>query len=220
MKLLISQRESADVYGEAVDILEAAYVRFFAELGIPVRPVPNFLPDPAGAVADEEFDGLVLTGGGSIPPEYYRVPHAGRLQPHRDRTERELIGLCQKQGKPILAICRGMQYLNGLWGGKISRLDALKVPRPIRTDHPVKIAGEEWLVNQYHNDGIYLEDLAPGFTPLAVDEENGVAEAFTSKEERILAVQWHPERPFSSREAKEKTAALIKEFLKTGVEGN
>lgn len=72
------------------------------------------------------------------------------------------------------------------------------------------------MVNQYHNDGIMLEDLAPGFTPLAIDQENGVVEAFISGAKKILAIQWHPERPFASREAREKTTTLIREFLEQG----
>ncbi len=216
MKLLITQRESVDSYGSPVDSLEAAYTLYFAELGAQVQPVPNFLPDPEAAFAKEEFDALVLTGGGSLPPEFYRVPHSDRLQPDRDRTEKALVGLCQRRSKPILGICRGMQYLNALWGGKISKLDALSVSRPIREDHPVEIFGERWLVNQYHNDGIYLEDLAPAFVPLAIDRENGVVEGFASKEEKILAIQWHPERPFSAPETWEKTKKLIERFLATG----
>lgn len=216
MKLLITQRESMDGHGSPIDSLEAAYTLYFAELGAQVHPVPNFLPDPTGAFADEPFDGLILTGGGSLPPEFYHAPHTDPLQPHRDRTERELVELCRKQNKPVLAICRGMQYLNALRGGKLSRLDALKVPRPIAVDHPVEVAGEEWLVNQYHNDGIYLPDLAPAFTPLAIDRENGVVEGFVSEKKKILAIQWHPERPFSDPRSREKTQKLVQRFLMTG----
>lgn len=216
MKLLITQRESVDAYGTPIDILEATYVLYFAEIGVQVHPVPNFLQEPGKVFSNEGYDGLILTGGGSIPPEFYRIPHTEWLQSHRDKTERELITLCQKQDKPILAICRGMQYLNGLWGGKISHLDVLKVPRPIAVDHPVEVAGEEWLVNQYHKDGIYLADLAEGFSPLGIDRENGVVEAFTSKTEKILALQWHPERSFVSTDSKKKTTGLIQKFLTAG----
>ena len=214
MKLLITQRESADSYGSPIDSLEAAYTLYFSGLGAQVWPVPNFLPDPGAFLAGEKFNALVLTGGGSLPPEYYRIPHSDRLQPNRDRTEKALIALCREQGKPILGICRGMQYLNALWGGKISRLNALPVSRPIREDHPVEIFGERWLVNQYHNDGILREDLAPGLTPLAIDKENGVVEAFTAG--GILAIQWHPERPFSDQMTAEKTQKLVWRFLTTG----
>ena len=214
MRLLISQREAVDSYGAAVDTLEAAYTLYFAELGMTTWPVPNLLPDPERALAKESFDGLVLTGGGSLPPEHYHNPHTDRLQPNRDRTEGVLIDLCRQRQKPILGICRGMQHLNVLWGGRLSRLDGLKAPRTIRVDHPVEVMGEEWLVNQYHNDGILLEDLAPGLVPLAVDRENGVVEAFTAG--GILAIQWHPERPFSDPRARERTAGLVRKFLMTG----
>lgn len=117
MKLLITQRESTDAYGEDIDVLEAAYVRYFAELRIQVQPISNFLPDQGKSLIDEAFDGLVLTGGGYVSPEYYRQPHAHRRQPHRDQTEKTLIRLCRERARPILAICRGMQYLNGLYGG-------------------------------------------------------------------------------------------------------
>lgn len=216
MRLLISQRETVDAYGAAADILEAAYTLFFAGLGMETWPVSNFLPEPERALAEEKFDGLVLTGGGSLPPEYYRHPHTDCLQPHRDRTEQALIGLCRQRRKPILGICRGMQYLNVLRGGKLSRLSHLSVPRPIRVDHPVEVMGEEWLVNQYHNDGIFLRDLAPGLTPLAVDRENGIVEAFTA--EGILALQWHPERLFFDPKTRERTAGLVKKFFRQEME--
>ena len=214
MKLLITQRESVDAYGSAIDTLEAAYVSYFEELGIQITPVSNFLSDPEKTFSGESFDGLVLTGGGSLPPIYYRAPHADKLQPNRDRTEKALTVLCQKQGKPVLGICRGMQYLNALYGGKISCLNTLKTPRPVRIDHPVEMFGREWLVNQYHNDGIYLSDLASDLMPIAVDKENGVVEAFAAR--GILAFQWHPERAFFDPETKKKTSILIREFFKTG----
>ncbi len=215
MRALITQRESVDAHGEALDILEARYTVYFAGLEIAVCPVSNFLPElmpPLG----EPFDGLILTGGGDIPTRFYSGFRRGRTQPNRDRTEKRLLEFCLREKKPVLAICRGMQYINGLWGGKISVLDGLKAERPIGKDHPVEMGGETWLVNQYHNDGIYVQDLARGLTPLAVDWENQVVEAFTAERERILALQWHPERPFSCKEAQRKTSELIRKFFGLG----
>ena len=71
-------------------------------------------------------------------------------------------------------------------------------------------------MNQFHKDGIFTSDLASGLDILAVDRENGVVEAFTASEERILALQWHPERPFSDVRTQEKTAELIRHFLNIG----
>lgn len=216
MRALITQRESVDAHGEALDTLEARYTAYFAGLGITVRPVSNFMPELTPLLREEPFDGLILTGGGDIPTRFYSQPHAGGTQPNRDRTEEQLIEFCTREKKPILAICRGMQYINGLWGGKVSTLDGLKADRPIGKDHPVEIEGETWLVNQYHNDGIYVQDLARGLTPLAVDGKNQVVEAFTAERERILALQWHPERAFSCKGAQQKTTELIRKFFRLG----
>lgn len=216
MRALITQRESVDAHGEALDILEARYTAYFAGLGITVRPVSNFMSDLTPLLEEEPFDGLILTGGGDLPAELYSHPHGGGTQPNRDRTEKQLIEFCLREKRPILGICRGMQYLNGLWGGKISALDNLKAERLIGMDHPVELSGEQWLVNQYHNDGIFVRNLAEGLEPLAVDVENQVVEAFTAKEARVLGLQWHPERPFAAEEAQQKTAELIRTFFRLG----
>ncbi len=211
MRALISQREAADAYGELTDVLEARYTSYFARMGVEAYPVSNFLAHPERLLPEAEA--LILTGGGSLPSLFYREQRPEGGQPRRDETEQKLIARFREAGKPILAICRGMQYINALWGGKISRLDHLTVERPIRVDHLVEVAGEEWLVNQYHNDGIFFRDLARGLEPLAVDRENGVVEAFSVTGERILALQWHPERPFVDKRTEERTADMIRRFL-------
>lgn len=215
MKALITQREATSQYGEPIDVLEAAYVSYFSSLGISLQPVSNFFPDKGiSLLEDKAVNALILTGGGSLPPQFYRELRGPGEQLHRDETEQVLIKQFRELRKPILAICRGMQYINGLMGGKVSRLNSLRLPRPIKVDHPVELLGEQWLVNQYHNDGIFLADLAPDLEVLAVDRDNGVVEAFTVSGERILALQWHPERPFSDQGTREKTSKLIREFLK------
>ena len=214
MRALITQREAIDAHGELTDVLEARYVTYFAQMGVETYPVSNFSQNPEGLLPDAEL--LILTGGGSLPAWVYREQRPEGTQPHRDETERRLIMRFRDAGKPILAICRGMQYINALWGGKISRLNHMVVERPIRIDHPVEVAGEEWLVNQYHNDGIFLDGLADGLEPLAIDRENGVVEAFRVSGEWILALQWHPERPFADKRTEKQTGDMIRTFLRVG----
>lgn len=195
-------------------MLEARYVTYFAQMGIEVYPVSNFSPHPEALLPDADV--LILTGGGSLPSRFYREQRPEGTQPHRDETERRLIARFREAEKPILAICRGMQYINALLGGKTSRLDHLSVERPVRADHLVEVGGEKWLVNQYHNDGIFLDDLADGLEPLAIDVENSIVEAFRVSGEQILALQWHPERPYADRHTEKRTRDMIRIFLRLG----
>lgn len=205
MKLLITQRESVDSHGSPIDSLEASYTLYFAELGAQVRPVPNFLPDPETSLAEEEFDGLVLTGGGSLPPEFYRLPHSDRFQPDRDRTEKALIGLCRKQGKPILGICRGMQLINVALGGTLIQ-DLPPEQKIFHTSsqgdlvHPVfspegstlnGLYGPVFSVNSAHHQA--LDQLSDGLEAVAWSE-SGVVEAVELPGYPLLGVQFHPER--------------------------
>ncbi|MCR5260457.1 MAG: gamma-glutamyl-gamma-aminobutyrate hydrolase family protein [Candidatus Gastranaerophilales bacterium] len=198
MKALITQREVTDSYNVKCDMLESTYIPYFESIGINAVPVSNFQ-----TVTDIDTDLIILTGGGSIAKE----------QPNRDKTEKELFELAISKNLPILAICRGFQYINYLLGGKISKLDNLKIKRDIGKDHFVSIKNEKILVNNYHNDGIYTKDLAKGLKILALDEENDTVEAFTSEKYRILAVQWHPERKFSDEKSRGDTKNLIKKFI-------
>ena len=96
-----------------------------------------------------------------------------------------------------------------------SKLDCLKVSRPIGADHKVKnmLTGATLRVNNYHNDGILIENLTPRAEILYADEENRIVEAFTIKEAKIIALQWHPERNFEDITSKVQTKKLILNFL-------
>ena len=83
---LITQREGHNMYGKYTDVLEAAYVEFYESLGIRLRPVSNFTKN-FDEIVDEQFDLLIVTGGGTLHPRHYVEPHNAELQPHRDALE-------------------------------------------------------------------------------------------------------------------------------------
>jgi putative glutamine amidotransferase len=197
---LITQREIINQYKTSCDQLEKEYVTFFNSLGIELCPVSNFQEaNLKGA------DLLILTGGGSINKE----------QPNRDRLEKELfeqaIGKYGNKSIPVIGICRGMQYINILLGGKIDENAELKVKRPNCVDHNVKVGNEVIKVNNYHNDVIYVSNLADGLTVLAKDVENDTVEAFYKS--GILGIQWHPERSFENKKSEEYSINLIRDFI-------
>ena len=200
MQGIITQRQTKNKNGTDCDELEKDYIVFFEELGHSMTPVSNFQK------IDFNGDFLVLTGGGNIYAE----------QPERDKIEKHLFYDALKKGKPIIAICRGMQYINLMLGGQLSKNAELKTERPNRLDHKVIIKDREVMVNNFHDDVIFADQLSEKLKILALDKENDTVEAFYSDEMKILGVQWHPERAFNDDKDKEFSKNLIDNYLKNG----
>jgi putative glutamine amidotransferase len=179
--------------------------------GVPfVFPISS--PEDASYYIDQ-VDGLLLAGGQDVSPSLSgEEPHL-KLQatePARDAFEMALIKEELAQHKPILAICRGMQLLNVMYGGTLyqdlSDYTDLSVQHLQQTyfstgSHSVtldpesqlgRIFGESYLVNSYHHQAI--KALSDSFQAVAWSKDN-LIEGFESKdtEQSIVAVQWHPE---------------------------
>lgn len=214
LSALITQREGVNQYGDPTDVLETAYIRFYELLGFIPKTVSNNTKD-IEKVFNKQRDLLIVVGGGALDPKWYDIPHNEPLQPHRDVTEEKLIRYCLAHKIPIIATCRGMQYINVLNGGKLHYHPTLAVERPRGKDHPVRLIRENRIiqVNNYHEDVIYPEDLAPCFEPLAIDDDTGAIEAYCSDEMKILAIQWHPERHFETQGGLEETRRLVIDFI-------
>ena len=214
LSALITQRQGVNQYGDPTDVLETAYIRFYELLGFIPKAVSNYTKD-IEMVFNKKRDLLIVVGGGALPPFYYDRPHDEELQPQRDATEEKLIRYCISKGIPIIATCRGMEYMNVLFGGKLSYHPNLPAARPRGVDHPIRLLKENRviMVNNYHDDVIFRKGLADCFTPLAIDEENDVVEAFESKKMKVLAIQWHPERKFETPGAAEETRKIIIDFI-------
>jgi putative glutamine amidotransferase len=103
-------------------------------------------------------DGFILTGGVDIDPSFYdgdfeydNKPNA--LEPERDVFEEKIYKYSQENHKPLLGICRGLQLVNVLQGGRlIQDLNADRNARHRRakkTDrqHKIKIEKDTLLFN-------------------------------------------------------------------------
>lgn len=159
----------------------------------------------------DRFDFIVIPGGPDVNPKLYGQP----VHPEthfekdgiRDQFEKKIIERAMEVGKPIFAICRGLQLVNVVLGGTLhqhlpewsSEVSHRSPEGPAAYIHKVKtdgwlkaVVGEEIEVNTWHHQGI--DALAPSLTPLAWSEE-GLVEAFESKQDcpSIFGVQWHPE---------------------------
>ncbi|WP_313163915.1 gamma-glutamyl-gamma-aminobutyrate hydrolase family protein [Sedimentibacter sp.] len=217
MKALITQREQLDSHGVPIDVLESTYVKYFEQLGVDLFQLSNFTKNLDRILDANTFDLIILTGGGSIHSKFYREEHNDLSQLNRDRLEWALMECSLKNSIPILAICRGMEYMNAFLGGKITKFKALKESRLIGKEHDIILGdGTKISVNNYHNDGIFKNDIAKEFEIIGLDVENNVVEAMFSLKMKWLGIQWHPERLMNDEFSKDKCNNLIQEFIRSG----
>jgi len=186
MKLLITQREEKNEHGDRIDSLEANYIEFFLKEKFEIIPVPNNL-EAAKRLLWEAPDLIVLSGGGSITE-----------QTNRNEVETKLIEYCLKHNVPLLGICRGMQFINKYFGGKIVKNNI----HPNEREHDLVLTNQNLIeclkrkrgpVNSYHNFTVSEKDLAKELEVFGVSNY-GLIEGFFHKNKKIVGVQWHPER--------------------------
>ena len=196
--------------------LAEAYYQSVIEAGGTPLIIPPYLNREALIETLEHVDGIVLSGGADIAPQYmneepdYTLLHA--TNPKRDEQEILLTLLADSRNIPILGICRGIQTLavalNGkvhqdLYagiGGELLAHDQEPTERHIAT-HRVRIvpgsrlAGifgkEELAVNTFHHQSV--KTLPQGFA-INATATDGVIEGMEATDGRsIIGVQWHPE---------------------------
>lgn len=167
----------------------------------------------------EQCDGFVLTGGIDVVPEMYGgaedYPHKpDTFLPERDQFELEIYSYSQLKRIPVLGICRGMQYVNILEGGKVFEDNGEEANHFHKKGAEDKVHGinikqnsllysitglEKGEVNSAHHQGINPNYLGDNLMVSAYsDTSDGIIEAleFQDKTNKafMLGVQWHPER--------------------------
>jgi len=166
----------------------------------------------------ERLDGLLLTGGEDVHPGRYGQDvryHNGTISDTRDGFEIELTRRFLPSGKPVLAVCRGIQVLNVTMGGSLvqdlpaetrqfhhAQRAATTVPTHsvrLREGSRIARAVETSVleVNSHHHQAV--DRVAPELSAVGWSEE-GVVEAVENRGQAyIVGVQWHPERLAATR---------------------
>ena len=158
-----------------------------------------------GQVATAEADGLLLTGGSDIAPEFLKqpVPDPSVLEKDvdvaRDRWEFAAVDAALARGLPVLAICKGMQLLNVALGGTL-KLDipGHKLPeqkdndiQPLRSE--TKAAHRFDKVNSSHHQAV--DRLGTGLEVESWCATDDIVEQIRLRNYPFgLGVQYHPER--------------------------
>lgn len=171
--------------------------------GLPIV-IPIGQPELAKDYIDM-IDKLVLSGGQNVDPRFYGEEKEINSDDYllaRDEFELALIREALKQGKPIFAVCRGMQLLNVALGGTLQQsvedhwqeeVEGTSHSLQIRPHSRVsKLFQEGTSINSLHRQRI--KDLAPGLVATALDPRDGTIEAYESQSgHSLLGIQWHPE---------------------------
>lgn len=196
--------------------------------GVPVI-IPPLLPDAISSLLTG-LDGLLLTGGPDLHPSLYGAEPHERLGPTEqeiDVFELALIDAAQREGLPVLCICRGMQLLNVARGGTLVQdlptqrpgdvVHRQKVPGRIATHHvslrrdsevAALLGRDEIEVNSFHHQAI---DRLGRDLRVVGEAADGVIEAVEATDGQfIVGVQWHAESLVETPEQRTLLGAFIK----------
>lgn len=208
-------------YNDGTQSVDHTYIQAVEAAG----GLPVIVPMLETADAAREFsallDGLVMTGGpaitrglvGDLPDDINPV------DPVRDTAD-TLIYDTFDDGRPVLGICYGMQFINAAAGGEIYgdltqhvQTDIQHSPKRGGQEHPVAIQpgtrlhdllGGEITANTYHLQS--LASVGDGLKVTATSPD-GVIEGIESEDGRLIGVQFHPER------MTDVTAPLFADFV-------
>ena len=179
----------------------------------------------------EMCDGFLFTGGQDVAPALYhseKSPLCGECSPERDKMEMLILDEAMKRDKPILGICRGIQFINAALGGTLWQDIPTELPSDVKhcqkppyhiPSHDVEIKPDSPLysllkrknisVNSYHHQGV--RELSSQLICMAAALD-GLIEAVYAPDQKFLwAVQWHPELAYQTDE---NSRMIFKEFVR------
>lgn len=184
--------------------------------GAPVQIPLGLEQDTLRAIFDR-VDGLLLAGGGDVDPAFYGEQVSAKVQGidrERDEMEIALVRWTLEEGKPLFAICRGIQVMNVALGGSLYHDVLTDMPGAIRhaysqtegfardyLAHDVQptpdcrlahlLGGDRLAVNSLHHQGV--KALAADLTAAAYAPDGLVEAVEVAGHPFAIGVQWHPE---------------------------
>ena len=172
----------------------------------------------------KKFDGFLFTGGQDVSPDIYReeiLPVCGERCKERDEMERRLLALAWERDKPVLGICRGIQFINAVLGGTLYQDLPSQKPSEVKHhqsppyDEPVhevdivegsplhRLLGQTVIpVNSYQHQAV--RKLAAKLCVMAYSEDGLVEAVYAPEKKYVWAFQWHPEFSYLKDENSKK----------------
>ena len=180
------------------------YEKLLTDIGLSISTdIERFIKDP------KSIDLIQYTGGEDVSPHMY-----GDISPNelcgyntsRDLLEKEIFEIALYYDIPMVGICRGVQFLNVMCGGKLVH----HLNNHGGKEHTVTIVNRstdtKFVVNSYHHQmcipGADCEIIAEaeniggcyiGNYDKEIEWENKDIEGVHYHKQRTIGVQWHPE---------------------------
>jgi putative glutamine amidotransferase len=166
----------------------------------------------------EKCNGIMLTGGHDINPRLYNQPDflayvdPKDIDERRDEFEWKIMRHTEENQKPLLGICRGLQFVNVYFGGTLvpdipafGKFNHGKFKNGSDREHLVDVDANSMLyrivgekkgeINSAHHQSVDM----PGFG-LVVNafSPDGIIEGMERRDPDgkswMMLIQWHPER--------------------------
>jgi putative glutamine amidotransferase len=221
------------------------YLQAVEEAGAEAVPISLALSPAELAAQARTLDAVVLPGSPADvhPLRYGAQAHAecGLSDPQREQTDFALLDHAFAEGKPVLAICYGVQSLNVYLRGTLVQ----DIPSEVRTTihhewagreegapepfHAVSIEAGSRLaqlagaaeaeVNSSHHQAILEPGRSLRITARAPDDVIEAVEWTGAGSNWVMGVQWHPERMMRDALARALFRQLIEAAQRAHVRG-
>lgn len=185
---------------ERRDVLDQRWYDFADALGVILIPIPNNLKNPAHYVENLNIDGLIFSGGNNIGINGRDLVKGKSIEKddvayERDKVELALLEWAISKEKPVVGVCRGLQFINVYFSGYLSKVDSnIHVAKyhMVRFKEWIDIYSQKTQVNSYHNFGLTISDLSEELFATVIYRDE--VEGLSHKTFNIKAIMWHPER--------------------------
>ncbi|MBI2026254.1 MAG: gamma-glutamyl-gamma-aminobutyrate hydrolase family protein [Deltaproteobacteria bacterium] len=203
MKVGITMRVTQESsYYEERDTVSHDWLSFLQSMRCEIQLIPNIIP----YTKNLKVDALILSNGNDIG-----------LNKMRDNVELKLFEHALEKKIPVLGVCRGMQFMNSYFKGRLDRIG--EIGFHVNQNHLVHIAdkkfehimGSQLFVNSFHHYGVYSKNVSSTLKMFACHRRDDVCEGLYHPELPLLGIQWHPERVVPDDQ---KSRKLIDCFLK------
>lgn len=230
-------------HGRHINAQNSSYIRAVISAGGAPFLIPLEARDEVLLVLFEKSDGILLTGGGDIAPEFFgETPRSclEDVQSMRDELELALVRWVLAGSKPLLGICRGIQVMNVAAGGSLYQDIASQRPDADRHDffyssnyprdylaHSVDVesdsqlsralSAQQLLVNSLHHQA--LKDVPEHFRVVARSPDNLIEGIEVTQHPFAIGVQWHPEELVASQESARHLFLAFVDACRNGTNG-